>query len=740
MLAVALALRCLKLTQSFWLDELFTLQLSGAPRGGFIQELLHRHLRHLPLYYLFMRLLMPISDAEWFMRLPSLICSMAKLPLFWILAQRLVNRRAAFVAVVLLALSPIDIYLAQEARLYAVLQLVDLAALYFVLRVIEEDRFKYWAAFTIFTALSIHLAYFGIIASAARGFFLLGLWAAKMYRERPGWKPAARPLVRLAISAVVCVLLFTPCFFLLRTWMTWETDGGTHVVTNGYPALKLLRAVVVKFGWGIDWALVLSLLALFVGTAVAAFRRPTLLWLAVTHAFFGIVPVYLVLQKSVVPIFMPKYVVFMLVPYLLLLGLGLVALFDSIVSGFVRLRPSWEPSRKTASVVLAVAVCIICFMPAIRGVALDVKENWRDTCNFIVKHKEPGDAVITTREYIPESLPYYGSELPPVIALEQYPDSVAALRQAAKEHKRLWFMSWSAEDDVTRAMDAMGFVTIYDFYAQRFILKLWDSAAAKSDLAPMALAWRLKARDEVRYHPWMDVLVARAYAMNKDAASATRWYDIACAQLRRYAHADPWIREEDSQYVGNNYMLASALNDVGHYADAAAVYRWVLSRMPGAYGVAYHLAEAEIGAGNPDAALDAFHLCRRADPKKMDLWLLARIAQLYERRANRDGAANVLKLLDEPEAQKIPREPKDHVLAAKMLGHFGQTDRAIAEIRAIGDISPADADTSALLAELLINKKDLVEAGKILKGALEAHPDHAHLLELSAALNGTDPK
>jgi 4-amino-4-deoxy-L-arabinose transferase-like glycosyltransferase len=74
-------------------------------------------------------------------RLPSLLVSAITLPVLYVVARNLLNRRVALLSVALLALAPEAVVWGGRARMYSLLQLLVLLAIYFFYRsVIEQER------------------------------------------------------------------------------------------------------------------------------------------------------------------------------------------------------------------------------------------------------------------------------------------------------------------------------------------------------------------------------------------------------------------------------------------------------------------------------------------------------------------------------------------------------------------------------------------------------------------------
>lgn len=75
-----------------------------------------------PLYFVLLKLWMQLfGDSEAALRAPSLVASILVIPVTYLIGVRAFSHRAAVVGVVLLTLSPLQLYFAQEARMYMLL-------------------------------------------------------------------------------------------------------------------------------------------------------------------------------------------------------------------------------------------------------------------------------------------------------------------------------------------------------------------------------------------------------------------------------------------------------------------------------------------------------------------------------------------------------------------------------------------------------------------------------------------
>lgn len=160
-----------------------------------------------PLYYFLLHFWMLISREVWFIRLLSVLLSLAIVALLYVLISRMFNRTAAGWAALLAAISPLQIYHAQDVRMYALLVLCQLGYLYFFIRLeIEHEEGKNhrgdWLGLILSGGLAMYSHNLAIFAIIVPDFYLL------VKRE---WKK----LARLIAAQMVIVLVALPWLLLI---------------------------------------------------------------------------------------------------------------------------------------------------------------------------------------------------------------------------------------------------------------------------------------------------------------------------------------------------------------------------------------------------------------------------------------------------------------------------------------------------------------------------------------------
>ena len=203
---------------SFWLDEANSVVIATSQP---VSELwAHADPRHPPLYYIILKGVVQIAgQSEWAARGLSAAASLGNLALIYVLARRgWLSPRVSLLAVALLAVSPVDIWQAREARMY---ELAATACLVMAIGLTADS----WLGVLVTAAgaaLAIHLDYTTIPVVA----LLVGLWWARWWRT----SRETSGIARLGVSLALLAVLVLPLWNQLRD-LASLVDGAT-VFTN----------------------------------------------------------------------------------------------------------------------------------------------------------------------------------------------------------------------------------------------------------------------------------------------------------------------------------------------------------------------------------------------------------------------------------------------------------------------------------------------------------------------------
>jgi uncharacterized membrane protein len=127
---VAIAIRLHGLSAAnLWLDEANSWQVASGSWSKLIGELRGSPVG--PLYFVLLKLwISAFGDSVFALRAFSVLASVALIPAVYAVGAKLLSRRAGLLAAALTALSPLELYFAQEARMYMLTSLVALLTLW----------------------------------------------------------------------------------------------------------------------------------------------------------------------------------------------------------------------------------------------------------------------------------------------------------------------------------------------------------------------------------------------------------------------------------------------------------------------------------------------------------------------------------------------------------------------------------------------------------------------------------
>lgn len=237
--------------KSLWLDEAFGAH--HAQRAELATPILVEG-THPPLYYTFLHHWIPLAgNWEVALRLPSAASSLAGIGLLYLLARMLFDRRVALVAAALLAVSPLDVWYAQEARMYI---FVTFFGLLFALALVWSRPLS---LLLVAAAVGVGLYFDYLMLPLWAG--LSAVWLVHLWRQNRRLLPL---LYWLAGSA--------GGWWLYRDWWPNLRSSFDHAISSvfifaqlrarlGLPQLELIHFIAALVGAAIAIALGALLIA-----------------------------------------------------------------------------------------------------------------------------------------------------------------------------------------------------------------------------------------------------------------------------------------------------------------------------------------------------------------------------------------------------------------------------------------------------------------------------------------------
>lgn len=268
LIVLGIIARATRLGESLWYDEIaaFTTYGKHGPGqiiGNFFDA--SNHIFHTLLSSWSVKLFESDLGSELALRLPALLFSLGGIVCVYCLAKISINRRAAIIAGLLMAVFPVAVLEGSEARGYSMM--IFFSALSTLLFVITRARNEpwIWCIYAGICALGVwtHL----VFTFVTFGHAIMLVWQTALYQE---FSRAAKGIASLLLAAVLTITLYAPAIpdlmNLRSTFITSSTSQPSIIGIEGFHALLQLG------GSWYFWAAWPGLLVLIIGL-VAVFKK-----------------------------------------------------------------------------------------------------------------------------------------------------------------------------------------------------------------------------------------------------------------------------------------------------------------------------------------------------------------------------------------------------------------------------------------------------------------------------------
>jgi len=438
---------------SLFLDETVSTTLARAPWHRFGQVVLHRESNG-ALYFFVLRGWYALGHGEVALRSLSVIVTVGAVALVMKVAHDLFGRRVALLSGLLLAVDPLVVQYAQDARGYALsLLLVSASSALFVQGCRRAPGgWGTWAAYALVSAAGAYVNFWAVLVPVAH--------VASLGFTPPG----AAPWRRVVPAVAAMVVLLVPLAVLIHA----NNAAGVNWA-SGTTAGKVFTKVRASVPHAvIDAAAVVGVLAA-VALVVAGRRRGRPGWLfdrwpLMLAVCWFVVPVALVLVVSFA--YMPLFVV----RYLIVCAPGLVIV---VGVGLARLT-------RGARVALVAVLVVGSAAGVARWYHAGSGQDWRGAVAALEGQVRAGDGAVVFPPYMRIPFEWYldghgalaralvpvyptlGWELDPLRFDSNFAVSPAAVTRAAARHPRVWVvlsgadLYLSQEHDVVSGVEAAG--------------------------------------------------------------------------------------------------------------------------------------------------------------------------------------------------------------------------------------------------------------------------------------------
>ncbi|MCC6626027.1 MAG: glycosyltransferase family 39 protein [Chloroflexi bacterium] len=439
---------------SLWLDEGLSYWIADRSLGDLLAYLA-AHDTHPPLHYLLLQPMIALGGSEWLLRLPSAVAGIIAIPLLYALGRELFDRPTGLVAALLLAVSPLHIWHAQEARMYALVAMLTLAATLFAARAVRTGRRLDWAGLVICQAAALW-------SNTAAIWYTLALNAAALLLVRALWQRGR--FWPWTLSQALAVGLWLPWMPTFLQQVRVSGSNNTWIVPATVQQVALTLAAFVSQSSGLMLQLTaLGLLAacLALGSAMLFQESRSRVGAYVLLGCLVCVPIglaFLISQPYVaVPgmsaifrpgssIFLTRNLIIASPPLLLVVARGLAL---AVGAG------DW---RRWAAAGLVTALVTLNLITLADTLARPDREDWRTAAARLAARAERDDLIIFVPPYIEGPFVYYYQRLGGAGVPRGYPHDDWAVHPRFGEyptpaaalagHQRYWLIISSAHDTI----------------------------------------------------------------------------------------------------------------------------------------------------------------------------------------------------------------------------------------------------------------------------------------------------
>jgi mannosyltransferase len=381
--------------ESLWFDESLSVLFATQPLPISIQSMLQEGLQHSPLFYLMLRPFAYGNPIEACARALPAIAGVLAIPLMAILGKDLFSPRTGLIAAALLALNPFHLWYSREARMYSLLALAVIGAMYFfALMVFRGPKLRYWLGMFFFSTIAFSTHHFAFFIPLVQLVFILAT-----FKE-------SYPLLRSWAAAMFLAAL------TLLPWITIALGSGVYWATSGTPTQTALLSDIPLTLWNFSLGytrnlsvpIVLALLLFLTATFYGLYPPNRSRLLLAIWLFVPIITTFLISLRF--PMYMDRYLIVALPAFLLGLAEGLST---------IRL-----PGLRR----FATATVFLCEVLSLTRVYVDRttydRADWRQLGSFLESNVDPLHDTVATLNYqdlIPLHFYYHGTTpIKPIIA------------------------------------------------------------------------------------------------------------------------------------------------------------------------------------------------------------------------------------------------------------------------------------------------------------------------------------
>ena len=412
-------------------DDAFSILLSGRSLSEIVSGTAADTMP--PFYYFILHFWMKVSSELWYLRNLSVIFSIGIIVFIYLVVNYLFDQKSALWAAFFTAISPLQIYHAQDIRMYSLLAFCQLGYIYFFLRLINQSqKLGDCIGFILFGAASLYTHNLAIFIFIIPDIIVM---------IRKNW----RFLYRLFIAQLVSIALFSPWLIMIPGQLNkvqkafWTPEPGiVEIIQSLLVTFSTLPMPVVWMGLCLFLVVLLSVILV---KEIFSDRKNEKM---VPLVLFSFLPPFLMFIVSYVmrPVFVTRgFITSTVVLY------GLLAYI---------LEQNWHKIIGKTIPVLFIA-CSIISLPFQYTYKSFPRSPYRDLVNYLTETAISNEIIVHDNKLSFFPCRYYSKDINQVFLRDEPGSSNDTLAEGSQIAMNLF-----PKKDITQAAD--GYDTVYFVY------------------------------------------------------------------------------------------------------------------------------------------------------------------------------------------------------------------------------------------------------------------------------------
>lgn len=323
---------------SLWVDEVAQIEVSSGSVGRILKDVMEVRGQP-PFYWVALHFFMPFGGSEFAVRMLSAMFGVVNIVLVYKLGQALFGHREGIVAAFLMALSPLHLSHAQDARMYTAMVCFSTLSLYWLYRAMRENEPGQWLAYAGSSIVNLwNHAYAAFVFGAEVVF--AGVWLAwellGKARQSSSRGMRSKRLLAFVLSNAGIAGAWVPMLLTFRRLSTRVGLGSGGHLRNLPKSVTALVGVVKEFAGGGGPLLTAFVALMVIGVVGCLKRRKELVLLFLSCVGMPVLGFFAL--KTDRGFFSVRYVIFYLPLFLVFVSRGVLATGEVVACLLCRRR------------------------------------------------------------------------------------------------------------------------------------------------------------------------------------------------------------------------------------------------------------------------------------------------------------------------------------------------------------------------------------------------------------------